>query len=55
VLDAVATGLTNREIAKAMFLSEATVESHLVQVFSKLGVRSRTAAVALARERGIIG
>ncbi len=55
VLDAVATGLTNREIAKAMFLSEATVKSHLVQVFSKLGVRSRTAAVALARERGIIG
>lgn len=54
VLVAVATGMTNREIATAMFLSEATVKSHLVQVFSKLGVRSRTAAVARARERGMI-
>lgn len=54
VLGAVAAGSSNRDIARAMFLSEATVKSHLVQVFAKLDVRSRTAAVARARERGLI-
>lgn len=54
VLGAVAGGSSNREIAREMFLSEATVKSHLVQVFAKLDVRSRTAAVARARERGLI-
>lgn len=54
VLSAVARGLTNREIAKEMFISEATVKTHLVHVYEKLGVTSRTAAVAAARESGLI-
>lgn len=54
VLALVAEGRTNREIGKALFLSEATVKSHLVHIFTKLGVGSRTAAVARARELGAI-
>lgn len=54
VMSLVADGLSNRSIAKAMFVSEATVKSHLVHVFDKLDVESRTAAVAAARERGLI-
>ncbi|MGN0064295.1 MAG: response regulator [Nocardioides sp.] len=54
VLAAVATGQSNREVARTLYLSEATVKSHLVQVFAKLGVRSRTAAVARAREQGLL-
>lgn len=54
VLTAVATGQSNRDVARQLFLSEATVKSHLVQVFAKLDVRSRTAAVARARERGLL-
>lgn len=50
----VARGLSNRAVAKELFVTEATVKSHLVHVFSKLGVDSRTAAVAAARERGLI-
>ncbi|AWB95368.1 DNA-binding response regulator [Agromyces badenianii] len=54
VLSLVAEGLTNREIGRALFLSEATVKSHLVHIFTKLDVGSRTAAVARARELGAI-
>jgi DNA-binding NarL/FixJ family response regulator len=54
VLQLVAAGSTNREIGQALFLSEATVKSHLVHIFTKLGVGSRTAAVARARELGAI-
>lgn len=54
VMSLVADGLSNRSIAKTMFVSEATVKSHLVHVFDKLDVESRTAAVATARERGLI-
>jgi DNA-binding NarL/FixJ family response regulator len=54
VLQLVAGGSTNREIGQALFLSEATVKSHLVHIFTKLGVGSRTAAVARARELGAI-
>ena len=54
VLAAVARGLSNRAVAKELFVSEATVKSHLVHAFSKLGVDSRTAAVAAARERGLL-
>ncbi|GAA2022523.1 response regulator transcription factor [Agromyces tropicus] len=54
VLNLVAAGRTNREIGQALFLSEATVKSHLVHIFTKLGVGSRTAAVARARELGAI-
>lgn len=54
IVGLVAQGLSNRAIAKALFVTEATVKSHLVHVFSKLGVDSRTAAAAVARERGIV-
>ncbi|MET1052673.1 MAG: response regulator transcription factor [Mycetocola sp.] len=54
VLGLVADGLSNRDIARALFLSEATVKSHLVHIFTKMQVSSRTAAVASARERGYI-
>ncbi|GAA4471440.1 response regulator transcription factor [Rhodococcus olei] len=54
IVSLVARGLSNRAIAKELFVTEATVKSHLVHVFSKLGVDSRTAAVAAARERGLI-
>ena len=54
VLTLVAEGRTNRDIGRALFLSEATVKSHLVHIFTKLGVGSRTAAVARARELGAI-
>ncbi|MFC4605428.1 response regulator [Rhodococcus kronopolitis] len=54
IVGLVAQGLSNRAIAKELFVTEATVKSHLVHAFSKLGVDSRTAAVAAARERGLI-
>ncbi|UPK73643.1 response regulator transcription factor [Nocardioidaceae bacterium SCSIO 66511] len=54
VLTGVADGQSNRAIGRALFLSEATVKSHLVHIFTKLGVSSRTAAVARARELGAI-
>lgn len=54
VLGLVAAGRTNAAIAGELFLSQATVKTHLVHVFDKLGVASRTEAVAAARERGIL-
>jgi DNA-binding NarL/FixJ family response regulator len=47
-----ARGLSNRAIAEELVVTEATVKSHLVHIYDKLGVDSRTAAVAAARERG---
>ena len=54
ILGAVARGLANREIAEELFISEATVKTHLVHAFTKLDVDSRTAAVARAREEGLL-
>ncbi|WP_327086821.1 response regulator transcription factor [Nonomuraea sp. NBC_01738] len=54
VLGHVAAGLSNRQISKAMFLSETTVKTHLVHIYAKLGVESRTAAVAVATRKGLI-
>ncbi|MDI3405302.1 response regulator [Streptomyces cavernicola] len=54
VLGLVADGLSNQQISKRLFLSQATVKSHLVHVFAKLEVDSRTAAVAVARSRGML-
>ncbi len=54
ILEAVADGRSNRDIARLLFLSEGTVKTHLTNVFGKLGVRSRTAAVAAARARGVL-
>ena len=54
VLGLVAAGRSNRQIGQDLFLSEATVKSHLVHIFGKLGVSSRTSAVASARASGVI-
>ncbi|MGB2571190.1 response regulator [Micromonospora citrea] len=54
VLRLVADGLSNQQISRRLHLSQATVKTHLVHVYGKLGVDSRTAAVAAARQRGLI-
>ncbi|WP_326639933.1 response regulator transcription factor [Streptosporangium sp. NBC_01755] len=54
VLGHVAAGLSNRQIGKQMFLSETTVKTHLVHIYAKLGVDSRTSAVAAATRKGLI-
>ncbi|WP_214318180.1 response regulator [Nonomuraea sediminis] len=54
VLGHVAAGLSNRQISKQLFLSETTIKTHLVHIYAKLGVDSRTAAVAAATKRGLI-
>lgn len=54
LLKALQTGMSNREIAAALFISQATVKTHLIHIYAKLGVDNRTAAVDKARERRII-
>lgn len=54
ILGLIAKGLSNKQAAAELYLSEATVKTHLVHIFEKLGVDSRTAAVAAAVDRGII-
>ncbi|WP_327134138.1 response regulator transcription factor [Streptomyces sp. NBC_01343] len=54
VLQLVADGLSNQQISKKLFLSQATVKSHLVHIYAKLGVDSRTSAVAAATSRRLI-
>ncbi|MEU7900043.1 response regulator transcription factor [Nonomuraea sp. NPDC049152] len=54
ILELLAKGAGNKEIAKTLFITEATVKTHLVHVYGKLGVDTRTAAVAAAVERGLI-
>ncbi|MCK2034855.1 response regulator transcription factor [Microbacterium sp. SSW1-49] len=54
VLRLLDTGSSNREIAKTLFVTEATVKTHLVHVFEKLGADSRARALAIARESGLI-
>jgi len=55
VLALVAKGTSNREIARELFISEATVKTHLTHLYAKLGVKDRAAAVATAYQRGILG
>jgi DNA-binding NarL/FixJ family response regulator len=55
VLALVARGTSNREIARELFISEATVKTHLTHLYAKLGVNDRAAAVATAYQRGILG
>ncbi|MER6711403.1 MULTISPECIES: response regulator transcription factor [unclassified Streptomyces] len=54
VLSAVARGQSNKQIARALRLSEATVKTHLLHIYTKLDVGDRTAAVTAALGRGII-
>jgi DNA-binding NarL/FixJ family response regulator len=54
VLELVARGATNREAAAQLFISEATVKTHLVHVYAKLGVNDRAAAVTAAFDRGLL-
>jgi DNA-binding NarL/FixJ family response regulator len=54
VLALIARGSTNREAARKLFISEATVKSHLLHIYTKLGVNDRAAAVATAFERGLL-
>jgi DNA-binding NarL/FixJ family response regulator len=54
VLELVAGGATNREAARRLFISEATVKTHLLHLYAKLGVSDRAAAVAVAYQRGLL-
>lgn len=54
ILQALSTGDSNKQIAQQLFISEATVKTHLIHVYQKLGVETRTAAVSAARERKLI-
>ncbi|MDQ6739912.1 MAG: response regulator transcription factor [Actinomycetota bacterium] len=54
LVELLATGMSNRAIAKALFISEATVKTHLVHIYEKLGVDNRTAAISVATQRRII-
>ncbi|MFJ4173073.1 response regulator [Microbacterium sp. NPDC089696] len=54
VLRLVAAGRSNPEIARELFIGEATVKTHLIHVFEKLGVSDRTRAVTLALELGLL-
>ncbi|GAA2181390.1 response regulator transcription factor [Brooklawnia cerclae] len=54
VLGLVADGLSNAQIGRRLFITEATVKTHLLRLFEKLGVNDRTRAVTLAMERGIL-
>lgn len=55
VLRLVANGSSNKEIAASLYISEATVKTHLIHIYRKLDVESRTAAVTAAIERGFLG
>lgn len=53
VLDHVARGRTNREIAQRLYLSDKTVRNHVSNIFTKLGVADRAAAGEMARDAGL--
>jgi DNA-binding NarL/FixJ family response regulator len=55
VLQLLASGLTQQQIAKQLVISSSTVDSHIEHVLEKLGVRSRAQAVALALRSGLVG
>ena len=54
ILELIAHGLSNREIAEKLFVSESTVKTHSSRVFDKLGARRRTQAVQLGKEFGLL-
>jgi len=55
ILDLVAAGRSNHDIAANLFISEKTVRNHLTAIFDKIGVSSRSQAIVFARDRGIVG
>lgn len=55
ILELIAAGLSTREIAERVFVSENTVKTHAKRLYDKLGARRRTQAVQLAKEAGLIG
>jgi len=55
ILDLVASGASNQEIAAQLFISEKTVRNHLTAIFDKIGVSSRSQAIVFARDRGLAG
>jgi two-component system, NarL family, response regulator LiaR len=54
ILHAIAEGLSNREVAERLFVSENTVKTHTARLFDKLSARRRTQAVQRAKEEGLI-
>jgi ATP/maltotriose-dependent transcriptional regulator MalT len=54
ILELIAAGLSNKEIATRLFVSENTVKTHSSRVFDKLGARRRTQAVQLGKELRLI-
>ncbi len=54
IISLVAKGATNREIAQTLFVSEATIKTHLLHIYKKLGVSDRAAAVGEAYRRGLL-
>jgi two-component system, NarL family, response regulator len=54
ILKQIAAGLSNKQIAKALFISEGTVKFHSNSIYAKLGVTSRTEAVKVANSRGLV-
>ncbi len=55
VLGALPGGYSNRQIAEALSISEATVKNHLTNIYSKLGVKGRAGAIAWAWQQGLAG
>jgi DNA-binding NarL/FixJ family response regulator len=55
ILRLIASGLSNQEIAKELYISETTVKTHVTHILAKLGLRDRVQAVVLAYESGVIG
>lgn len=54
ILQKLANGMTNKEIAEELFISTQTVKTHIAHIFNKLGVKDRTEAVANALRRGLV-